>query len=221
MEILPQVELTLNLFRPYADLPTISARHGIFREPYVFLTHPIAPCGTVIVVHNTRRETWDNFGLIGFNLGPSLSHYRSYRCLNSDTDEIRISDNIILYPAPLVVPGASRFDQLLSLTVSPLPLRPTTPPIPLFSPIASRHSIPFSKSMLLRSHRIPTITTRRQRHATITTHPQHFTTTTCARHLLHPAPTLFRHWLRLNWMAIVREVPRSLHCSQHRYLPRR
>ena len=27
-----------------------------------------------------------------------------------------MSDNIILYPAPLVLPGASRFDQLLALT---------------------------------------------------------------------------------------------------------
>jgi hypothetical protein len=48
--------------------------------------------------------------------GPALSHYRSYRCLISDTDDFRISDNIILYPAPLVAPGASRFDQLLALT---------------------------------------------------------------------------------------------------------
>jgi hypothetical protein len=30
--------------------------------------------------------------------------------------KIRISDSIILYPAPLVVPGASRFDQLIALT---------------------------------------------------------------------------------------------------------
>ncbi len=115
-QLLPQAELTLNLMHPYHDLPTISAHHGIFREPYDFVSHPIAPCGTLIVVHNPRRETWDNFGLIGFYLGPALSHYRSYRCLISDTDDLRISDNIMLYPSPLVAPGASRFDQLLALT---------------------------------------------------------------------------------------------------------
>ena len=76
----------------------------------------MAPLGTLIVAHNTQRETWDNFGTIGYYLGPSYTHYRSYRCLISTTNDIRISDNIILYPAPLVLPGASRFDKLLSLT---------------------------------------------------------------------------------------------------------
>ncbi len=42
--------------------------------------------------------------------------YRSYNWLVSDSDSYRVCDNIILYPAPLVLPGASRFDQLLALT---------------------------------------------------------------------------------------------------------
>jgi hypothetical protein len=67
-------------------------------------------------LHNSIRETWDNFGHIGFYLGPASSHYRSYRCLVQETNSIRISDSIIQFPAPLVEPGASRFDQLLALT---------------------------------------------------------------------------------------------------------
>ncbi len=93
-ELLPQAEMTLNMMRPYADLPTISAYNGVHREPYDFLSHPIAFCGTLIVAHNPRRETWDNFGTVGFYLGPSLEHYRSYRCLTSDSDDICISDNM-------------------------------------------------------------------------------------------------------------------------------
>ena len=58
----------------------------------------------------------DNFGQIGFYLGPSYTHYRNYKCLILATNDIRTSDNIILYPAPLVLPGASRFDKLLQLT---------------------------------------------------------------------------------------------------------
>jgi hypothetical protein len=76
----------------------------------------MAPLGTLIVAHNTRRETWDNFGQIGYYLGPSYTHYRKYRCLILFTNDIRTSDNIILYLAPLVLPGASRFDKLLHLT---------------------------------------------------------------------------------------------------------
>ena len=104
------------MMRPWADQPSISAYHGIFREPYNFLAHPMAPLGTLIIVHDTQRETWDNFGQVGYYLGPSYHHYRNYRCLIRETDSIRTSDNIILYPAPLVLPGASRFDKLLALT---------------------------------------------------------------------------------------------------------
>jgi hypothetical protein len=126
--LFPQAELTLNLQRPYADLPSsISAYNGIYREPYDFLSHPIAPCGTLIFLHNTRRETWDNFGLIGFYLGPARAHYRSYNCLVSDSDSYRVCDNIILYPAPLVLPGASQFDQLLALTERLTDTRRRTP----------------------------------------------------------------------------------------------
>ena len=115
-ELIPQAEITLNMMRPFADQPNISAYHGIHRAPYDFLSHPLAPCGTLIVLHNSIRETWDNFGHIGFYLGPASAHYRSYRCLVQETNSVRISDSIILFPAPLVVPGASRFDQLLALT---------------------------------------------------------------------------------------------------------
>ena len=115
-ELIPQAEITLNMMRAFADQPNISAYHGIHRKPYDFLSHPLAPCGTLIVLHNSIRETWDNFGHIGFYLGPAASHYRSYRCLVQETNAIRISDSIILFPAPLVEPGASRFDQLLALT---------------------------------------------------------------------------------------------------------
>jgi hypothetical protein len=104
------------MMRSYADQPAISAYHGIYRAPYNFLAHPIAPCGTLVVVHDPQRATWDPYGQVGFYLGPSLDHYRSYRCLISATNSIRVSDSIILYPAPLVVPGTSRLDQLLSLT---------------------------------------------------------------------------------------------------------
>jgi hypothetical protein len=113
--------------RAFADQPNISAYHGIHRKLYDFLSHPLAPCGTLIVLHNSVRETWDTFGHIGFYLGPAASHYRSYRCLDQETNSIRISDSIILYPAPLVEPGASRFDQLLALTENISAAADTTP----------------------------------------------------------------------------------------------
>jgi hypothetical protein len=81
-----------------------------------FRSHPVAPCGTLLVAHDTVREKWDNYGRIGFYLGPALTHNRSYHCFITDTNATRICDSVMFYPAPLVLPGASRFDQLLQLT---------------------------------------------------------------------------------------------------------
>jgi hypothetical protein len=81
------------MLRAFADQPNISAYHGIHRKPYDFLSHPLAPCGTLIVLHNSIRETWDNFGHIGFYLGPRLTqrqappgidHHRTREATSSD-----------------------------------------------------------------------------------------------------------------------------------------
>ncbi len=76
----------------------------------------MAPCGTLLVAHDPGGEKWDNHGRIGFHLGPALTHYRAYHCFIADTNTTRICDSVMFYPAPLVLPGASRFDQLLQLT---------------------------------------------------------------------------------------------------------
>jgi hypothetical protein len=90
-ELLQQTEATLNMLSPWADAPTISAYNGVWRESYNFLAHPMALLGTLIIAHNTHRETWDNFGQIGYYLGPSYTHYRNYRCLILSAHE-RYSD---------------------------------------------------------------------------------------------------------------------------------
>jgi hypothetical protein len=78
----------------------------------------MAPCGTLIVVHDTVRETWKRGTPSTYYLGPSFHHYRNYRCLITHTLTLYARpDSIILYPAPLVlIPGANCFDKLLSLT---------------------------------------------------------------------------------------------------------
>ncbi len=47
---------------------------------------------------------------------PSLIHYQSYHCFITDTNATRICDSVMFYPALLILPGASQFDQLLQLT---------------------------------------------------------------------------------------------------------
>jgi hypothetical protein len=50
------------MMRSYADHRASSAYHGILRHQHDFAAHPLLPSGILVVVHNTVRETWDNYG---------------------------------------------------------------------------------------------------------------------------------------------------------------
>jgi hypothetical protein len=113
----------------------ISAYHGLHRKPYDFLSHPMAPCGTLLVAHDSVCEKWDNYGRIGFYLGPAVTHYRSYHCFIADINATRICDSVMFYPAPLVMPGASHFDQLLQLTERLVAAIESQPPEPNAQPL--------------------------------------------------------------------------------------
>ncbi len=114
--LLPQSEATLNMMHAWPDNMDISAYHDLHRKPYDFLSHLMAPCDTLLVAHDPGREKWDNCGRIGYYLSPALTHYRSCHCFIADTNATRICNIVMFYPAPLVLPGASGFDQLLQLT---------------------------------------------------------------------------------------------------------
>jgi hypothetical protein len=113
-EILPQIELSLNLLHPYHPDPTKSAYEGLYGKKYDFLAHPIAPVGTLVVVHEkpAQRASWAPHGLKGFYLGPALKHYRSWRTWIIGTQSLRISDTLAWFPNPLILPGSSPHEML-------------------------------------------------------------------------------------------------------------
>ena len=156
--LLPQAEATLNMMHAWPDNFTISAYHGIHRRPYDFLSHPMAPCGTLLVAHDPGGEKWDNHGRIGFYLGPALTHYRAYHCFIADTNSTRICDSVMFYPAPLVLPGASRFDQLLHLTEQLVTAAEHHPPAPHDQPVYAE-CLQMLKEFLLPT--LPTLPTAR------------------------------------------------------------
>ena len=108
-KILPQVELTMNLLRPFAADRSISAYEGVFRRKYDFEAHPIAPCGTLVLVHDPpdKRGPFACHGSSGFYLGPALKHHRCFRVHMLVTQTERISDSLAWFPAPLQLPGSS------------------------------------------------------------------------------------------------------------------
>ena len=112
--ILPQVELTLNMLRPYKPDPTKSAYEGLYGSKYDFMAHPIAPLGTLVVIHEkpSQRASWDPHGVKGFYIGPALDHYRCWRTWVIHTQKQRISDTLAWFPNPLVLPGSSPYEMV-------------------------------------------------------------------------------------------------------------
>ena len=74
--LLPQTELTLNLFRQSTLKPTRSAR-SYFHGPLNYYVTPIRTLGCNIIAHKNTgtRHSWDFRGADGWNVGVALRHY--------------------------------------------------------------------------------------------------------------------------------------------------
>jgi hypothetical protein len=74
--LLPQAILTLNMLHTSRIHPQISAATHLDGQ-YEYNRAPMAPPGTIIVVHETpnRRRTWAPHGQDGWYIGPALEHY--------------------------------------------------------------------------------------------------------------------------------------------------
>lgn len=112
--ILPQMEITLNLLRPSALNPSISAYEGLYGAPYDFTAHPIAPIGTRVVVYEgpDQRASWATHGVKGFYLGPSLQHHRTFRTWIPSTQRERQSSTLAWFPQHFLMPGSSPLEMV-------------------------------------------------------------------------------------------------------------
>jgi hypothetical protein len=81
--LLPQATLTLNLPHSPRIHPSLSA-HASLHGNFDYNRTPIAPIGTRVIAHVTaeKRKTFGAsvHGDIGWYIGPSLEHYRCYKC---------------------------------------------------------------------------------------------------------------------------------------------
>ena len=75
--LLPQDVITLNPLHTSCLNPKFSA-HTLLNGLYDFNTTPMAPLGSMILVHkkNALRGTWSTHAINVWYLGPSLHHYR-------------------------------------------------------------------------------------------------------------------------------------------------
>lgn len=107
--MLPQMEITLNLLRPSALNPAISAYEGLYGAPYDLMAHPIVPIGVRVVVYEgpDQRASWAQHGVKGFYLGPSLQHHRTFRAWILSTQRERQSSTLAWFPQHFLMPGSS------------------------------------------------------------------------------------------------------------------
>ena len=76
-KLLPQTELSLNLFRQSTVAPLTSAWED-FNGPFNFDAIPLGIIGCRVLIPNktSTRASWDFRARDGFYVGPTLQHYR-------------------------------------------------------------------------------------------------------------------------------------------------
>jgi hypothetical protein len=106
--LLPQTVLTLNLLRSSRIHPSLSAHASLYGN-FDFNKTPIAPVGTRVVAHLTpdQRTTFAPHGKLGWYIGPSLEHYRCYKCYFEDTHRERDLLKVDFFPQKFPFPSFS------------------------------------------------------------------------------------------------------------------
>lgn len=105
---LHQVNIIINLLRPYLSDPSISAYEGLHKTTYDFNAHPIGIFGALVVVHEAPnvRATWDKHGQLGFYIKPSSEHYRCYSCYIISTKTMRTTDTLAWFVENFHMPNS-------------------------------------------------------------------------------------------------------------------
>ena len=93
---LPQIEMTLNVVRPFEYQPRVSAYEGIYGASFNFRQHPIAPVGTLVLTWDSpdHRGSWADHGVPAVYLGPALNHYRAFEVWVPTSSALRTTNTV-------------------------------------------------------------------------------------------------------------------------------
>ena len=94
-ELLPHVDMTLNILRPCTVVPNTSAWDYMCGE-WDYKKQPIGPAGTKVLVYENpqKRASFADNGVEGFYLGVAPDHYRCHRAWITSTRDERVSDTL-------------------------------------------------------------------------------------------------------------------------------
>ena len=112
--LITQAVITLNLMRASRIHPKLSAYSCINGE-FDYNKTPLAPAGTKVLVHEKpkQRGSWDDHGIQGWYITPSINHYRCYNCYLPSTNGERDSDTVEFFPHVAPMPQQSGADQAI------------------------------------------------------------------------------------------------------------
>ena len=94
--LLPQCNITINLLRSARRNPTLSAYAALLGN-FNFNATPMAPPGTKVVVHEKKPNnslSWAGHRTEAWYIGPSLEHYRCFKCYMPVTCRERDADTV-------------------------------------------------------------------------------------------------------------------------------
>jgi hypothetical protein len=135
--LLAQATLTLNLLRSLRIHPSLSAHASLFGN-FDFNRTPMAPPGTRIVAHENsdNRTSYGEHGKVGWYIGPSLDHYRCYKCYFEDTMMERDVLTVEFFPQKIPFPTFTREAYLRQTAEDMLHLLQPDNTSPLLAPLA-------------------------------------------------------------------------------------
>ena len=126
---LAQIEMTLNIVRPYEYDDNMSAYEGLHGTRFNFRHHPIAPVGTKVLTWDApdHRGSWADHGVPAVYLGPALDHFRSFEVWVPSTSAPRITNTVWWFMHD-VSPGAELLEADQTHAYPPTKDRPDPQP---------------------------------------------------------------------------------------------
>ena len=109
--LLSQCNITINLLRSARRNPSLSA-YSVLLGNFNFNATPMAPPGTKVVVHEKPNNwlSWAGHGTEAWYIGPSLEHYRCFKCYMSVTFRERYIDTVDFFLTTTPFPRVSTYD---------------------------------------------------------------------------------------------------------------
>ena len=94
-ELLPHVDMTLNILRPCLAVPNTSA-WDYMCGPWDYKSQPLGPAGAKVLVYENpqQRASFADHGVEAFYLGTAPNHYRCHRVWVPSTRDYRVSDTL-------------------------------------------------------------------------------------------------------------------------------